>query len=708
MRRTFRQLDRLRPEFVCVHFRSRTMRHSSRLSLLKAFAPTLCLLFAGVLSAQTPPETTSFSTSAEEAYSTAQIAGGDGDLWPSCWADDDNLYAASGDGTAFYKNNSWHDLNISKISGTPPQLTATTIANSVGTNWIGTGYSRKPTGMLCINGTLYLAFQNLNENTFNDAPAASIAKSTNHGSTWSWDISTPMFGGSGKAPLFTTIFFLDYGKNSSNAIDGYIYAYGLDNNWRSQQTLYLARVPASSIQTRSSWQFYIGSDAGGNPLWTSDITQKKPVLLDTRLLYPVMFGSDCPTQDAVISQGGVVYDKPLQRYIFSSWSCSTHEIYEAPQPWGPWNHVLSNDFGPIRGLHNRGQYGTTIPSKFISADGKTLMLQSNVCCGGDSYTFALRKLYLELPLATYPTNTQSNANLALAPGTRAISKSTHFGSLCALNCTDQIASGPINISEDDFDEESKQSDWWGYRWPQPYTFDEVVYQTGGMFSDGGWFASNLQVQVLQNGQWVAVPQNVFVTPTYPYTSAAQAQATYTFDFPSISGTGVRIVGVPGGASHFTSIGQLAVYYGGRNLVANPGFEDQGGTSLISPWTAEGPDTHTVEIGGGVAHTGQNDAFLQVSSTTWNAIAQTITVTPNTSYVLTAWVQNNFGRNQGSFGVRASDNRTVLAQTSFGTAAAYTPVTVKFNSGSNSTISIFAGFTGQKKTMEMRLDDVSLR
>ena len=87
--------------------------------------------------------------------------------------------------------------------------------------------------------------------------------------------------------------------------------------------MYLGRVLASSIQTRSAWQFFAGIDSSGVPLWTSDITQKKSVLTDTRLLYSVMFGTDCPAQDAVIAQGGVVYDKPLARYIFSSWSCST-------------------------------------------------------------------------------------------------------------------------------------------------------------------------------------------------------------------------------------------------------------------------------------------------------------------------------------------------------------------------------------------------
>lgn len=663
------------------------------------------MMFAKAARAQTPAETTFFSTAAEEAYSTLQVTGGNGDLWPSCWADDDNLYTASGDGNGF--GGSGSDMLVSKISGMPPSLSGKTLAKNIGTNWMGSGFDRKPTGMLCVNSTIYLAFQNLDSNSFNSAPAASIAKSTDHGLSWTWDASAPMFGGSGRAPLFTTVFFLDFGMNSANAIDGYVYAYGLDNNWRSQQAMYLGRVPSGSVQTRSTWQFYAGTDANGNPVWTSTISQKQPVLVDTRLLYPVMFGTDCPAQDAVIAQGGVVYDKPLARYIFSSWSCSTHEIYEAPQPWGPWSHVLSNDFGPLRTLYNRGQYGTSIPSKFISSDGKTLMLQSNVCCSGNSYTYSLRNVYLQVPLGSYATNSESNGNLALAPGTKAISKSTHYGSLCGAKCSDQLNGGPLNVSEDDYDEEQKAADWWGYRWPLPYTFDEVVYQTGGMFSNGGWFASNLQVQVQQNGQWTAVPQNVIVTPAYPYSSAAQAQATYTFDFPPVSGTGVRIIGVPGGTAYFTSIGQLAVYYGGRDLVVNGGFESQGTSAVLSPWMAEGPDTHSIEVGQGTEHTGANDGLIESSSSSWNGLTQTIAVTPNTAYTLTGWVENDFGKNTGSFGVRGASG-AVIAQTSIGAASSYTPLTVRFNSGSNSSVTIFAGFTGQKKMLLMRLDDVSLR
>ncbi|MFY9703524.1 MAG: DUF4185 domain-containing protein [Terriglobales bacterium] len=527
---------------------------------------TFCFFFLGLLllpscPAQTPPESDFFSTIAEERFSTYQMTG-NGDLWPSCWAEDDNLYAANGDGKGFGKV--YTDMAVSRISGAPRKLTGTTIATNVGTNWSGSIYTRKPTGMLCRGGAIYLAFQNLNESTFDDAPAASIAKSVDNGATWTWDASAPMFGtpsnaASPKAYKFTTIFFLDYGQDSANAIDGYVYAYGLDNNWRSQEAMFLGRVPAEKVQTRASWEFYAGASSDGAPVWTADITQKIPVLTDTRLLYPVMFGPDCPPYQQVIAQGGVTYDAPLQKYIFASWSCSTHELYEASQPWGPWNHFQSTDFGPLRLTHNRGQYGTSLPSKFISTDGQTLWLQSNVCCGGDSYRFSLRRLYLQPARPSSPSNGPSSDNLALFPGTRAISKSTHFGTLCGRLCSDQLDSGNATVSEDDYDEQVKTSDWWGYIWPQVYNINQVVYTTGTMFPNGGWYQAELAVQVRQNFGWVDVP-GVTVTPSYPLSGNAGSFTTYTFNLPNTWGDGVRIIGQPGGTGYFTSINQLAVYF----------------------------------------------------------------------------------------------------------------------------------------------------
>jgi hypothetical protein len=506
---------------------------------------------------------TFFATAAEESFSTYQLES-DGDLWPSCWADDDNLYTANGDGKAFTHAASRYDMAVSVIRGMPPSLTGSTIATDVGSNWSGTHYNRKPTGMLCIDGAIYLAFQNLSLN-FMDVPAASIAKSIDHGKTWNWDKTAPMFGTPAQpdspfAYKFTTIFFLDYGKNSSKAVDGYVYAYGLDHNWRSQQALYLARVPAHSVQTRSAWEFYAGMDAVGNPDWSRDILHKASVLADDRQLYTVMVDATsrtCDDSHRVIAQGGVVYDAPLKRYLFASWSCATHEYYEAPNPWGPWHHFLSTDFGVLKTAKNYGQYGTSIPSKFISTDGRTMYLQSNVW--DRAYAFALRKVFLDPYLPGIPSNDSSEANLAVTPGTRAISKSTHYGLLCGKDCSDKLATGMGSGSEDDFDKDTKTIDWWGYTWPQPYKFNRVVYTTGDIVSAGGWYEEKLRVQVRQHFQWKDVNE-VTTAPAYPMSRGAGSHVSYTFHLPDDTwGDGVRIIGTPGGRSQFTSISQLAIY-----------------------------------------------------------------------------------------------------------------------------------------------------
>lgn len=509
------------------------------------------------------PHSTFFATAQEEAYSTYQLPG-DGDLWPSCWADDDNLYTANGDGLAFtpaayqpFEYADRFDMAVSRISGMPPDLSGTTIATDVGTNWSGPGYNRKPTGMLCVRRTLYLAFQNLEEHVFNSIPAASIAQSTDHGVTWTWDSSAPMFSNS----EFTTIFFLDYGQNSEHAIDEYVYAYGFDQSWRGQQQLFLGRVPNTGVLERARWQFYSGTDESGRPVWTSDIHAKVPVLEDTRLFYPQVFGDFCCPNGHALGQGGVTYNAPLKRYIFASWSHATHQFYESPTPWGPWNLFLLHDFGPALLSLNRGMYGTHIPSKFISADGKLMYVQSNVCCKGDSYTFALRKLYVQPYAPTTPTNGKDeNNNLAqTGAGTTAISKSTHFGTLGGVNFSSALNNGNLTESEDDWDQEIKPFSWWGYTWNQAYNLNKVVYTTGKMFSDGGWYNGDLTIQVRQNFTWIDV-SGLSITPAYPYDQTAGANVSYSFTFADIWGDGVRIIGVPGGAAYFTSIAELDIYY----------------------------------------------------------------------------------------------------------------------------------------------------
>ncbi|QEW04617.1 DUF4185 domain-containing protein [Microbacterium lushaniae] len=350
----------------------------------------------------------------EVADAVTVVGVSDGDLWPSCWGEDDALYAANGDGGGFGFD--FFDIAVNRITGSPEDgagVEGEFLAggDAVGQVWSGAQFTRKPTGMLCTDEAIYLAVQDLRLD-FNQAPAATIARSDDHGETWTWDTATPMFGDG----VFTTIWFADYGKAGRHAPDpGYAYAYGLDGNWRDSfddsvpdpTELFLARVPLASVQDAATWEFYAGEPGDSAPTWTPDIARKRPVLVDERRQHPTDSSAAEPGQTvgaqnlSVLSQGGVTFLPALGRYVYTSWTELTFEFYEAPAPWGPWELFLSEDFGPYPWTEERfGGYGTSIPSKFLSEDNRSAWVQSNVCpcapAGMSSYWFGLRPLHLGL------------------------------------------------------------------------------------------------------------------------------------------------------------------------------------------------------------------------------------------------------------------------------------------------------------------------
>ena len=507
------------------------------------------------------PQSTLFSTVRIEEYSTVRTES-DGDLWVSCWGADGALYSANGDGWGFTRLDRRPDIVVNRITGRPPHLQGQALAmeDAVGTVWTpGGAYNRKPTGMVAVDGALYLAIQDLNRD-FNDAPAASISRSTDGGKTWQWDRSGPMF----RDYQFTTIFFLDYGKDSRHAPDEYVYAYGLDGNWRDSfndrvpdpTALYLARVHKEHVQDRSQWRFFAGLDSGGRPRWVAELAGRKPVLETTRRVYPRIYTPEAPHNLTVLSQGSVVYNKPLNRYLYSSWTDYTFEFFEAPTPWGPWRLFLSKDFSGYPWVATKhGGYGVSIPSKFISRDGRTMYVQSNSFAGRvDVYRFAFRKLHVTPYRPSRATNRRSRArNLAREEGAVPIAKSIHYGQTGYFN------DGVREQSEDDWDQEIKPLSWWGYTWDRRYRMNQVVYTTGGIFSDGGWFSQPPKVQVRRDFRWVDV-EGLSVTPTHPGDQTSGPHRTYTFRFQDTVGDGVRIIGAPGGSRSFTSLAELEVYY----------------------------------------------------------------------------------------------------------------------------------------------------
>ncbi|MGB6729301.1 MAG: hypothetical protein WBE74_25625 [Terracidiphilus sp.] len=64
-------------------------------------------------------------------------------------------------------------MAVRQIAGTPPSLTGAFVVGNAGNNYSGSPYTDKPTGIVGVGGAIYLAYQNLNENTF-EVPRATL------------------------------------------------------------------------------------------------------------------------------------------------------------------------------------------------------------------------------------------------------------------------------------------------------------------------------------------------------------------------------------------------------------------------------------------------------------------------------------------------------------------------------------------------------
>ena len=113
-----------------------------------------------------------------------------------------------------------------------------------------------------------------------------------------------------------------------------------------------------NINDIKKYEFFAGHDAAGKPIWTGDFAKIKPLL-------------DWNNNMGVAT---VTYDAPLKKYLMcvtDGWpTCAKMHTYilEADAITGPWRLVTyMKDFG-------EQAYFVNIPSKFISADGRTLWL----------------------------------------------------------------------------------------------------------------------------------------------------------------------------------------------------------------------------------------------------------------------------------------------------------------------------------------------
>jgi hypothetical protein len=306
--------------------------------------------------------------------SVVSTAGGS-DNWPTTWHSNGSLYSTGGDGDPCGQSgkvSSWLGIFSGDSSGYPN--------TSVGCNYVrtlnnsGDGASgKKGSGLLSVNNRMYLLFRNADLN----GRGCEVLES---------NTSNPADGFSSKFTFteFGYCNFVNYGQNYANSPDNYVYIYSHDHPsaYTYSNRYILMRVPKDQIGTRSSYEFYAGTDNGSGG-WTTNISNRG---------YIFTYGTSNLAQ-----RSAMTYNAGIGRYLWyhSGYSAGTPDrrynpdsmrIYESAYPWGPWRtayYTSTWDMPP-------GESGS-FPSKWFTNSGRTVYL---VFSGNDAFTVRRAELTL--------------------------------------------------------------------------------------------------------------------------------------------------------------------------------------------------------------------------------------------------------------------------------------------------------------------------
>jgi hypothetical protein len=256
-------------------------------------------------------------------------------------------------------------------------------------------------GTYCIHPTPGVKHDGINYNCPYLGPFVGFRYSTDLGKTWTqtpWTPAKPLFGEQGPhgdpvipgGPIkIGSPHFVDFGKNMEHSPDGkaYLVAHGASdgknrrfvyNSWITGDEIYLFRVTPSikNINDPSKYEFFAGHNKNGTPIWSSDFARIKPIAAWRDNM-------GCVT---------MTYDAPLKKYLM----CVTDGCSEI----SPYNtYFLESDrvTGPFKLVAYMKRFGeeayfVNFPSKFISADGRTLWL-----CYAANYAIGLGQHLLSNP-----------------------------------------------------------------------------------------------------------------------------------------------------------------------------------------------------------------------------------------------------------------------------------------------------------------------
>lgn len=256
------------------------------------------------------------------------------DIWPITWADDDHQYTAYGDGAGFGVTSPREQSGPARVSLGVARIEGDW-KNYQGQNvWGGKNaenpaqFNGKGTGMLCVDGTLYMWVGGPDSRPIY---FTQLAVSRDHSKTWQlapwkWTVDDRLFAGT----------FLNFGRDYTGARDEYVYSYftrieqppAETRSWIHERPgmVDLARVAKRRIFEREAFEWFAGGGEDGKPRWTRDTSARQAVFTDPNGIKIV---SVCqpPGSDRYL----LVYNPRDNAGHFA--------LFEAASPWGPWKEV---------------------------------------------------------------------------------------------------------------------------------------------------------------------------------------------------------------------------------------------------------------------------------------------------------------------------------------------------------------------------------
>lgn len=255
-------------------------------------------------------------------------------------------------------------------------------------------------GLMQVGNTIYQFLGTLDH--AEDRPrrwtGAKLIWSSDNGATWrNQDGSTPVVWEDWKDQSRTSMAFfepdgcfsllsiLQYGAGKAGP-DGYVHVYGLNGSVDGKMNeLVLFRAKPQDLAKRAGYQFFAGHDRAGQPRWSADILERRPVHT-----FPLgwvnsvnLFPGDLVVESWLPS---VVYNAPLGLYMMSSAGIgvasdgtefgrpSYFGLWVSQHPTGPWRQIHEDTAWKPGGDPQSLAYAPQIAPGWIAPDGKSFWL----------------------------------------------------------------------------------------------------------------------------------------------------------------------------------------------------------------------------------------------------------------------------------------------------------------------------------------------